>query len=58
YDLVHGLEEAVHGLGGVGGFLAWLVNTLASALVGLLVGAVVVAALHLVPRRTGAAPAH
>ena len=54
YDLVHHLEEAVHGVGGVGGFLAWLVNTLASALAGLLVGAVVVAVLHLVPRRKGA----
>lgn len=55
YDLVHHLEEAVAGVGGIGGFLAWLVNTLASALVGLVVGAVVVAVLHLLPRRTGAA---
>lgn len=58
YDLVHHLEEAVASAGGVGGFLAWLVNTLASAVIGLLVGAVVVAVMHLVPRRKGAAAAH
>lgn len=50
YDLVHHLEEAVHGVAGVGGFLAWLVNTLASALVGLVVGAVVVVVMHQVHR--------
>ena len=47
YDAVHHLEEAVKGaLGAVGGFGAWLTNTAASALVGLIIGAVVVAALH------------
>ncbi|MEW1953948.1 DUF808 domain-containing protein [Terrabacter sp. NPDC080008] len=51
YSLVHHLEDAVHGVAGVGGLLAWIVNTLASALVGLVVGAVVVAVLHLIPRR-------
>lgn len=54
YELVHHLEEAVHGAGGLGGFLAWLVNTLASAVIGLLVGAVVVAVMHVIPRRKGA----
>lgn len=58
YDLVHHWEEAVAGVGGVGGFLAWLVNTLASAVIGLLVGAVVVAVMHLVPRRKGAVASH
>jgi predicted DNA repair protein MutK len=43
YDLVHRLEEPVHDVAGIGGALAWLVNTLASAIVGLAVGAVVVA---------------
>ena len=38
----------------VGGALAWLANTLASALVGLAVGAVVVGLMHLRPRRTEA----
>jgi len=52
YDAVHHLEELVHdAVPGAGGTLPWLVNTAASALLGLLVGAVVVAVLHLVPRR-------
>ncbi|NUS41555.1 MAG: DUF808 domain-containing protein [Terrabacter sp.] len=51
YDQVHHLEEAVGGVAGIGGVLAWLANTLASALIGLVVGAVVVAVLHVVPRR-------
>jgi hypothetical protein len=50
YDLVHHAEEAVHhAVEGVGAVLAWLVNTGASALVGLLVGAVVVAVMHVLP---------
>jgi len=55
YDLVHHLEEAVRGVAGIGGLLAWLVNTLASALLGLVVGAVIVTVMHLIPRRRGAA---
>ena len=61
YGQVHHLEEAVGGVAGIGGVLAWLVNTLASALIGLVVGAVVVAVLHVVPRRRkpdAAAAAH
>ena len=58
YELVHHLEEAVHGVAGLGGFLAWLANTLASALIGLVVGAVVVAAMHVLPRRKKAAAQH
>ena len=46
YDQVHHAEEAVGG-----GVLGWLVNTLASALIGLAVGAVVVAVVTLVKRR-------
>ena len=54
YELVHHWEEAVHdAVGGLGALLAWLVNTLASAVVGLAVGAVAVGAMHLVPRRGG-----
>ena len=55
YALVHRLEAAVHGISGLGGALAWLVNTLASALAGLVVGAIIVAGRHLLPRRSRAA---
>jgi uncharacterized protein len=51
YDLVHHLEEGVAGVAGISGFLAWVVNTLASALIGLVVGGVIVAVLHVIPRR-------
>lgn len=58
FELLHHLEEAVHGVPGIGGFLAWLVDTLGSALVGLVVGAVVVGVMHLVPRRRAPEAAH
>jgi len=58
YDQVHHWEEDVHdAVSGVGGLLGWLVNTGASAVVGLGVGAVVVAALHVLPFGPGAAHA-
>ena len=50
YGVVHHWEEAVHDIGGVGGVLAWLINTTASAVIGLLVGAVVVAIIQLFQR--------
>ncbi|HEX6390753.1 MAG TPA: DUF808 family protein, partial [Solirubrobacteraceae bacterium] len=44
YDTVHHLEEDVdHALGALGGVGAWLTNTAASAALGLVVGALVVA---------------
>ncbi len=50
YDIVHQLEVAAHdAVDVVGGVLGWLVNTAASALVGLLVGAVAVAVMQLLP---------
>ncbi len=55
YDLVHQVELWVEGVPAAGGALSWLAGTLASALVGLAVGAVVVAVMHLLPRRTKAA---
>jgi uncharacterized protein len=58
YELVHHLEEGVHDVATIGGALAWSVNTLASAVIGALVGAVVVAVLHLIPRRENAAESH
>ena len=51
YDAVHHLEEDVdHALGALGGIGAWLTNTAASAFLGLVVGAVIVAVMHLRPR--------
>ena len=56
YDLVHHLEEDVHhAVVGIGAVAAWLVNTFASAVIGLLVGAVVVAVMHVLPFRRRAA---
>jgi len=52
YELVHHLEESVHhvlpALGSVG---PWLVNTAGSALVGLCLGALIVALMSLLPTR-------
>ena len=58
YGLVHDLEHAVEDIAGIGGVLAWLVNTAASAAVGLAVGTVivfVVAALPIGKGRRGSA---
>jgi uncharacterized protein len=46
YDLVHVLEGPFAGIPVFGGFLAWLVNTLCSAVLGLAWGLVVMAILH------------
>ncbi|MFP5361158.1 MAG: DUF808 domain-containing protein [Thermoleophilia bacterium] len=47
YDAVHQVEEDVdHALGAVGGAGAWLTNTAASAVLGVVVGAIVVAVKH------------
>ena len=60
YDLVHSLEAPVRDVAGVGGVLVWLVNTAASAAVGLVVGFAVVAAVSRLPRgrRNAASAAH
>jgi predicted DNA repair protein MutK len=50
YELVHHLEEDVHhAVPAIGGVLAWLTNTAASALLGLVIGALLVAIAHLLP---------
>ncbi len=49
YALVHHAEEYVHDISAVGGVLAWLVNTAASAVIGLVVGVVVAAVMHVLP---------
>lgn len=52
YEALHHLEESVHdALGAVGAVGGWLAATAVSAVVGLVVGALVVAVLHLRPRR-------
>ncbi len=49
YKLVHHLEEAVHDVSGVGGVLAWMANTAASAVVGLAAGFAVLSVLSRLP---------
>lgn len=50
YGVVHHAEEWVHhAVPGVGAVLAWLTNTAVSAVIGLVVGAVVVAVMHVLP---------
>ena len=51
YGWGHHLEEWAHDLGGA--VLGWLANTTASAIFGLLLGAVVIGLLHLVQRVRG-----
>ena len=59
YEFVHHLEEEVHhAVSGIGGVLGWLVNTACSAVFGIVVGAVVVAAVHLLPSRSKKPAAH
>jgi uncharacterized protein len=60
YETVHHLEEAAHeATGAVGGVVGWLVNTLGSALLGLLVGGLIVLVMSLtVHRRKKSATAH
>ena len=60
YEAVHHLEEAAHEVtGALGGVVGWLVNTLASALLGLVVGALVVLVLSLtLHRRKAGSGAH
>ena len=53
------VHHAVHGP--LGGVLAWLANTALSALVGVVLGAIVVTVVHLVKKARGGgheAPAH
>ena len=50
YDLVHHLEVAVHdATGGAGAVLGWITNTFFSAVLGIIVGALIVTLLHVLP---------
>ena len=54
YAQVQHLEVAAHdATGGAGAVVGWLANTLASAVVGVVVGAVAVTVLHLLPLHRG-----
>ncbi|GAA3965694.1 DUF808 domain-containing protein [Gordonia caeni] len=57
-DRLHDLEHWAGDLiSGVSGLLSWTAGTVASAIAGLLIGAVVVALAHLVPKRRTTEPA-
>jgi predicted DNA repair protein MutK len=58
YSLVRHVEDSLHHVVGVGGLLGWLANTLASAVVGLVVGGVVVTVFHRLPRKDRQAATH
>ncbi len=59
YKFVHRLEESVHDVGGIGGVLAWLVNTSLSAVLGIIVGSIAVAIVTNLPFGShGAEEAH
>ncbi len=49
YGFVHHLEGLVAGIAGIGGLLAWLINTAFSFVIGLIVGAVVAVIIHFLP---------
>ena len=49
YDVVHDLEHTVEDTGTISGVLEWMVNTTASAALGLAVGAAVVGVLSVLP---------
>jgi len=51
YHLVHELEHLVDDVPGVGGVLSWVVNTAASAVVGLVVGVVIATVVTHLPFR-------
>jgi hypothetical protein len=55
YDTVHHVEEDIHeGADGLGSALGWLFNTFTSFVVGLVVGGLLVALVHVLPFRRGA----
>ncbi len=60
YDIVHDAEEAVSGVGGIGGLLGWLINTAISAVIGVVVGAVIATVVDRLPfgKKAEGAAAH
>jgi predicted DNA repair protein MutK len=59
YDVVHDLEGIAPDSGALGGVLTWLVNTLASAVIGLVVGSLIALVVARLPfGKDEAAPEH
>lgn len=59
YDLVHHVETLVaQATGALGGVLGWVTNTVFSALAGLIAGAIIVAIMHVIPRKKAASQTH
>lgn len=56
YDLVHDWEEALADVGAGGGVLAWSVNTVASAAIGIVIGGLVIAVVSSARRWTTSSP--
>ncbi|MCH5644421.1 DUF808 domain-containing protein [Gordonia sp. ABSL49_1] len=54
HDIEHWFEELAHGFGGL---LSWTAGTVVSALVGLVVGVIIVVIMHFIPRRKKKEPA-
>lgn len=57
YEFVHDIEHEVHDVGGIGGVLGWLINTTISAIIGLIVGFILVAIIGRLPFGKHAEPA-
>ena len=56
YDQVHKLEESVgDALSSISGLASWVTNTIASAILGVVAGTIVVAVMHFLPRDEAAA---
>ena len=52
YDFAHGVQDAVaHATGALGGLLGWLANAVIAAITGLVLGALVAIAIHIVAAR-------
>ena len=49
YGFVHHLEGLVAGIAGIGGVLAWLINTSFSFVFGLIIGGIVAVVIHFLP---------
>lgn len=57
-DQVHRLEEPIKAIAGAGAFLAWLVETVISAIIGLILGGLIVGVVHVIPKPRKKSAAH